>query len=37
VWVSDLLLMVLVGGVVGFLLWISPLGLGEHETSGAIV
>lgn len=29
--------MVLVGGIVGLLLWISPIGLGEHETRGAIV
>jgi hypothetical protein len=36
-WVSDLLLMVLAGGVVGFLLWLSPLGLGSRETAGAIV
>jgi hypothetical protein len=26
-WVSDLLLVVFLGGVVGFMLWISPLGL----------
>ena len=36
-WVSDLLLMVLVGGVVGFLLWLSPLGLGGRQPDGAIV
>jgi hypothetical protein len=36
-WVGDLLWMVLVGGIVGLLLWISPLGLGGRETSGAIV
>jgi hypothetical protein len=35
--IDDLVLMVLVGGVVGFLLWISPLGLGEHQTAGAVV
>lgn len=35
-WVSDLLLIVLAGGVVGLLLWISPLGLGDRE-AGAIV
>jgi hypothetical protein len=35
-WVGDLLWTVLIGAVVGFLLWISPLGLGRHET-GAIV
>jgi hypothetical protein len=29
--------MVLVGGVVGLLLWISPLGLGEREARGALV
>jgi hypothetical protein len=36
-WVSDLLLMVLAGGTVGFLLWLSPVGLGGRETPGAIV
>jgi hypothetical protein len=36
-WLSDVLLMVLVGGVVGLLLWISPLGLGEREARGAVV
>jgi hypothetical protein len=36
-WVFDLLLMALVGGVVGLLLWLSPLGLGEQRTSGAVV
>ena len=36
-WVFDLMLMVLVGGIVGILLWISPLGLGKHEPGGAIV
>jgi hypothetical protein len=35
-WVSDLLLMVLIGSIVGSLLWILPVGLGERET-GAIV
>jgi hypothetical protein len=34
-WLSDVLLMVLVGGVVGLLLWISPLGL--REARGAVV
>jgi hypothetical protein len=36
-WVSDLLLMVLIGGIAGLLLWISPLGLGDHDRGGAIV
>ena len=36
-WVSDLLLAVLVGGVVGFLLWLIPVGLGGRETGGAVV
>jgi hypothetical protein len=36
-WIDDLVLMVLVGAVVGFLLWISPLGLGDHQAAGAIV
>lgn len=36
-WVSDLLLMVLAGGIAGILLWLSPLGLGKHEPGGAIV
>jgi hypothetical protein len=36
-WVSDLLLMVLAGGVVGLLLWIIPLGPGGREPGGAIV
>jgi hypothetical protein len=35
--VSDLVIMVLVGVILAFLLWISPLGLGEHEPGGAIV
>lgn len=36
-WIDDLVLMVLVGGVVGFLLWISPLGLGDHQPAGAVI
>jgi hypothetical protein len=36
-WITDVLLMLLVGGVVGFVLWISPLGLGARETRGAVV
>ena len=36
-WISDLLWMVLVGAVVGLLLWISPLGLGRGDTAGAVV
>jgi ferric-dicitrate binding protein FerR (iron transport regulator) len=35
-WATDLLWMVLVGAIVGFLLWISPLGLGGHDR-GALV
>ena len=34
-WVYDLLLMAIVGGAVGFLLWISPVGLGRRNTSEA--
>ncbi len=36
-WITDVLVMVLVGGIVGFLLWIMPLGLGKRETPGAVV
>jgi hypothetical protein len=36
-WLSDLSIMVLAGAVVGLLLWLSPLGLGEHEPGGAVV
>jgi hypothetical protein len=36
-WVTDLLVMVLIGGIVGLLLWISPLGLGRSDQSGAVV
>lgn len=36
-WVHDLLLMLLVGGVAGVLLWIFPIGFGERETGGAII
>jgi hypothetical protein len=36
-WVTDLLMMVLVGGAVGAMLWIIPLGSGERETSGVVV
>jgi hypothetical protein len=32
-WLSDLLIVVVVGGAVGFLLWISPLGLGGPKPS----
>jgi hypothetical protein len=36
-WMTDVLLMVLVGAVIGLLLWIFPIGLGRRETPGAIV
>jgi hypothetical protein len=36
-WITDVLLMLFAGGVVGFFLWISPLGLGARESRGAIV
>jgi hypothetical protein len=36
-WISDLLLTVLVGGVVGSLLWIFPVGLSRRETGGVVV
>jgi hypothetical protein len=37
-WIFDLLLTVLVGGIVGFMLWLSPLGVGgEREPGGAVV
>jgi hypothetical protein len=35
--ITDVLLMLLVGGVVGFVLWISPLGLGGKSNRGAVV
>jgi hypothetical protein len=34
-WIADLLFTMLVGGAVGFILWLSPLGLrGHHKTTG---
>jgi hypothetical protein len=36
-WIHDVILTLLVGGVVGALLWLFPLGTGEREKSGAIV
>lgn len=33
-WVQDLLIALLVGTVVGFLLWLSPLGSGDRKTEG---
>ena len=36
-WVTDVLVMLIVGGIVGFLLLIMPLGLGKRETRGAVV
>jgi hypothetical protein len=36
-WVTDVLWMMLVGGVVGLFLWITPLGLGGNDTAGAVV
>jgi hypothetical protein len=33
-WVQDLLIALLVGTVVGFLLWLSPLGSGDLKTEG---
>jgi hypothetical protein len=36
-WITDLVLVVLVGAIVGFGLWISPVGLGRRETAGAVV
>lgn len=32
-WVSDLVLMLFIGAVAGFLVWLSPLGLRERRTS----
>jgi hypothetical protein len=32
-WISDLLIVVVIGGAVGFLLWISPIGLGRRDTN----
>jgi hypothetical protein len=37
VWITDVVLMVIVGGVVGCLLWIMPFGLGRREPAGAVV
>jgi hypothetical protein len=34
-WVHDVLWMVLVGAIVGSLLWLFPIGTGEREPSGA--
>jgi hypothetical protein len=34
-WATDLLFTMLVGGAVGFILWISPLGLRGHYAGGA--
>jgi hypothetical protein len=36
-WITDLVLMVLVGGIVGFGLWVSPIGLDGRATAGAVV
>ena len=36
-WVDDLVLMVLIGGIVGLLLWLFPLGFGGRETAGTVV
>jgi len=36
-WLSDLLMMVLIGGLAGFLLWLSPLGTRGREPHGAVV
>jgi hypothetical protein len=36
-WVTDVLWTVLIGGVVGLFLWITPLGLGRNDTAGAVV
>jgi hypothetical protein len=33
-WVQDLLIALLVGAVVGFLLWLSPLGSGDRKMEG---
>lgn len=33
-WITDLLATVLIGGAVGFVLWISPLGLRGRRTAG---
>jgi hypothetical protein len=32
-WISDLVYMVVIGSAVGFLLWLSPLGLRRRNTS----
>jgi hypothetical protein len=37
-WITDVLWMVLIGGVVGLFLWITPLGLGRSDAAaGAVV
>jgi hypothetical protein len=36
-WVHDVVLTVLIGGIVGVLLWLFPIGTGEREKSGTIV
>jgi hypothetical protein len=36
-WVTDLLWMVLVGAIVGVLLWIFPIGVGPGERGGVVV
>jgi hypothetical protein len=36
-WITDLVLMIFIGGLVGFLLWLSPLGLRDRGPRGAIV
>jgi hypothetical protein len=33
-WVSDLLFMMLIGGAVGFILWLSPLGMRGPDAAG---
>jgi hypothetical protein len=33
-WVADLLFMMLIGGAVGFILWISPLGTRGRDAAG---
>jgi hypothetical protein len=32
-WVTDLLATLLIGGAVGFVLWVSPLGLRGRDTA----
>lgn len=36
-WVDDLVLTLLIGAIVGLLLWLFPVGLGRSETNGAVV